>query len=204
MDAATLDAIAKAFTRGGDEVREVPWTTWKDATHASGKPTRRGRCATARVRTARVFDPVRFWNSVGYLYDRGQSAFTLTDPYLATGVIPARSSAFRDLSRYRLRIPEWIPRRAPVRECWTLCPESAMPSTIRSISEMIDAAARECESTGGALVQMKRMGDALAKQAYKLAQQQAPQPYGPWPPFSTTRLRAWWKKPGSPARNWMR
>ena len=102
----------------------------------------------------------------------------MADPYLATGVIPARSSAFRDLSRYRLRIPEWIPSACTgCAECWTLCPESAMPSTIRSISELIDAAARECESTGGALVQMKRMGDALAKQAYKLAQQQAPQPY---------------------------
>jgi pyruvate-ferredoxin/flavodoxin oxidoreductase len=108
VDAATIDAITKAFARGGDEVREVPWTSWKDATHASGETDAPWTVRDGARHDGSVFDPVRFWNSVGYLYDRGQSAFTLADPYLATGVIPARSSAFRDLSRYRLRIPEWF------------------------------------------------------------------------------------------------
>ncbi|HET6348713.1 MAG TPA: 2-oxoacid:acceptor oxidoreductase family protein, partial [Candidatus Krumholzibacteria bacterium] len=180
-DTASIDAIVRSFVRGGEDVRDVPWASWTDTVHALGEPDAPWTVRGAAQSDGTVFDPVRFWNSVGYLYDRGQSALTLADPYLATGVMPARSSAFRDMSRYRLRIPEWIPSACTgCADCWAQCPESALPSTVRSVAELMDASMHACEQTGPALVQMKRMAEALSKQAYKLAVQSGPQPYETW------------------------
>jgi pyruvate-ferredoxin/flavodoxin oxidoreductase len=177
-DPGTIDAIVKAFARGAAELHEVPWKEWLDHEHALGEPDAPWTVRDGAGHDGTVFDPVRFWQSVGYLYDRGQSALTLADPYLATGIVPARSSAFRDMTRYRLRIPEWIPSKCTgCGECWVQCPESALPPTTRSIGELIDAGSRACEQSGGAFVQLKRLTDAITKQAYKLARETGPRPY---------------------------
>jgi pyruvate-ferredoxin/flavodoxin oxidoreductase len=177
-DSATVEMIEKSFLRGAEEAREMEWKTWTDVAHTSIEPDAPWTVRGGARHDGTAFDPVRFWNSVGFLYDRELSAFTLADPYLSTGILPARSSAFRDVGRYRLRIPVWIPSACTgCAACWSLCPESAMPAAVRPVSEWIDAATRECEQNGGALVQMKRTADALAKQAYRLAREKAPQPY---------------------------
>jgi pyruvate-ferredoxin/flavodoxin oxidoreductase len=176
-DRATVDEVVRTVDRGGAELISVTWKSWVDALHPVGEPQAPWPVRQTAEHDETVFDPTRFWRSVGYLYDRGYSASMLPDPYLATGVVPARSSAFRDMSRYRLRIPEWLPAKCTgCGACWALCPESALPATIRSLPELIDAAVRACEKTGGALIQMKRLGDPLAKQAQKIAAQGGPAP----------------------------
>jgi pyruvate-ferredoxin/flavodoxin oxidoreductase len=176
-DRAMIDEVLRTVARGAAELVPVAWRSWREVPHPVGEPRAPWPVRQAAELDDSVFDPTRFWRSVGYLYDRGQSVSTLPDPYLATGVLPARSSAFRDMSRYRLRIPEWIPGNCTgCGACWTQCPESALPPTIRSLPELIDAAMRACEKTGGALIQMKRLGDQLSKQAYKVAAREGPQP----------------------------
>ncbi len=116
-----------------------------------------------------VFDATRFWHSVGYLYDSGQSDRALADPYLATGVIPARSSAFRDMSPYRLRIPEWLPENCTgCGLCWAQCPDSALPPSIDSVAAVVETSMTLTERAGIGLVQMKRFSGHLVKQAYRL------------------------------------
>jgi pyruvate-ferredoxin/flavodoxin oxidoreductase len=116
-----------------------------------------------------VFDPARFWRSVGYLYDTGDSAETLTDPYVATGIVPGGSSAFRDMSPYRLGVPRWLAENCTAcGDCWAQCPDSALPPTVQPVSALIKTAMSLCEKDGITMVQMQRIADHLAKQAYKL------------------------------------
>jgi pyruvate-ferredoxin/flavodoxin oxidoreductase len=177
-DRATIEEVLRTVERGAAELAPVEWKSWVDAPHPVGEPQAPWTLRETAERDDTVFDATRFWRSVGYLYDRGQSALTLPDPYLATGALPARTSAFRDMSRYRLRLPEWIPANCTgCGVCWSECPESALPPTIRSLAELIDAARRACESTGGAFVQMRRLGDQLARQAYKVAERKGSPPH---------------------------
>ena len=42
-------------------------------------------------------------------------------------MLPARSSAFRDMAPYRLRLPLWRPQDCTgCGSCWAQCPESAL------------------------------------------------------------------------------
>jgi pyruvate-ferredoxin/flavodoxin oxidoreductase len=160
--------ITNAFLLGADELAELAWAsmdekrdmreleppwTVKETTHTDGS----------------VFDLTRFWHSVGYLYDSGQASEALTDPYLATGIVPARSSAFRDMTSFRLRIPGWLQENCTgCGLCWSQCPESALPPSVQHVASTIETAVNERERQGGGTVQMKRIGEHLAKQAYRL------------------------------------
>jgi pyruvate-ferredoxin/flavodoxin oxidoreductase len=169
--------IAAAVARGVKEQVEVP------ARSGDGEPGSEQVDAPWTVQEATrgdgtVLDPARFWRSVGYLYDTGQSQNALTDPYLATGVVPARSSAFRDLSSYRIRVPSWLAENCTgCGLCWAHCPESALPPTIQSVAALVRAAMAACESKGRAMVQMGRIADHLATQANRVMAKGGPQPY---------------------------
>jgi len=163
-----LDDVTGAFRRGAEEARELDWSSFGTEELSAASDGE----APWTVRTGEhwqdtVFDVTRFWHSVGYLYDSGQSEHALSDPHLATGIMPARSSAFRDMSPYRLRIPEWLPENCTgCGVCWAQCPDSALPTTVQTVASLIDTAMKRSEDVG--LVQMKRFSDHLVKQAYKL------------------------------------
>jgi pyruvate-ferredoxin/flavodoxin oxidoreductase len=151
----TTGLLWKSFTdteTAAVEEKEAPWTV--------GQPDESGNT---------VFDTARFWRSVGYLYDSGESGNTLTDPYVATGIIPAGSSAYRDMSAYRLGVPTWLPEKCTgCGDCWAQCPDSALPPTVQPIGTIIKTAMSLCEKDGVTMIQMQRVVDHLAKQAYKL------------------------------------
>ncbi|MDH3215942.1 MAG: 4Fe-4S binding protein [Candidatus Krumholzibacteria bacterium] len=165
-----IEDIANTVTRAAAGLVELDWPSWP--TQEPGMDTGRETPWTVKQAASwdgTLFDVTRFWHSVGYLYDSGQANETLTDPYLATGIMPARSSAFRDMTSYRLRMPRWLPENCTgCGLCWASCPESALPPTILSLSSIIDTAISECERQGTAIIQMKRVGAHLAKQAYRL------------------------------------
>ncbi|MFQ5568433.1 MAG: 4Fe-4S binding protein [Rhodothermales bacterium] len=132
---------------------EAPWTV-REVTHHDGT----------------VYDLGRFWDSVGYLHETGQKDKALADPFVATGLTPARSSAFRDLSAWRVMIPHLIAERCTAcGACWAACPDSALPATIQDLASMVETALAMCEEAGQSMLQMQRAGKHLIKQAHKLA-----------------------------------
>ncbi|KAA3612026.1 MAG: hypothetical protein D8M58_19980 [Calditrichaeota bacterium] len=131
---------------------EAPWTV-KQVTKSDGS----------------IFDLARSWDSVGYLFNNNQQNHALADPFLASNTLPARSSAFRDMSEMKEKIPEIIPEKCTgCGMCWSQCPDSALPVHVMNTTDIISTVLTNAASNGTKLIQMQRMADNLAKQAYKL------------------------------------
>ncbi len=165
-----IEDISNCVMRGTDELTLLDW----EALDKDRRPMPTESQAPWTVQQVdqhdhTVFDVNRFWHSVGYLYNAGEQDETITDPYLATGIMPAGSSAFRDMSPYRLRIPLWNPTSCEgCGLCWSLCPDSALPPSLQSIPALLQTAMKHCEENGTPMVQMQRAAEHLAKQAYTL------------------------------------
>ena len=81
----------------------------------------------------------RFWDQVGVLYRSGESRDLIPDPYLATGTIPPLSSAFRDLSPMRGRIPTLDPAACTgCGACWSRCPDAAIGAAAVGPGALLD------------------------------------------------------------------
>ena len=116
-----------------------------------------------------VFDPVRFWHSVGFLYDIGEPGEALADPFMATGIMPAGSSAYRDMTPYRLHTPAWIPQNCTACGlCWAHCPDSALPPTLQSVQSVLETGMTLCKQDGLPLTQFTRIAGHISKLAHKL------------------------------------
>ncbi|MDH4038366.1 MAG: 2-oxoacid:acceptor oxidoreductase family protein [Candidatus Krumholzibacteria bacterium] len=178
MDETLVEEVVQTFRRGSAECTPVAWTEWADVPHPVGEPETPWTVRETEAHDNTVFDAARFWHSVGYLYDRGQVASTLADPYLATGILPARSSAFRDMTSHRLQLPSWLAENCTgCGACWAQCPESALPVTARTLPELVAAAIEACERSGGPFVQIKRLADNLARFATRTVANKGPQPW---------------------------
>ena len=169
-DEATAREILAVVDRGAKEALPVNWEQWKDEIRPPESERKAPWSADAAGATpGNLFDPSRFWRSVGFLYDSGDEGETLLDPFLATGVIPARSSAHRDMSSYRLTLPLWLPENCTgCGLCWSHCPDSALPPTIQSVEAIIETGISLCKADGQAMTQLSRIVGHLSTQAYKL------------------------------------
>ncbi|MCB2153258.1 4Fe-4S binding protein [bacterium] len=154
--------IADCMQRAAEEAAELVWSG-KDLPPSPANPEGDAPWTIGEDGAdATVFNRARFWHSVGFLYDSGQPEQAATDPHLASGIIPAGSSAFRDLTPWRLRIPHWLPENCTgCASCWSQCPDSAMPSTVSTPSELIETVMNRCDG----LVQLQRIQKHLAQQA---------------------------------------
>ncbi len=116
-----------------------------------------------------LYDLARFWNSVGYLYEKGQARVTFPDPHLAAGALPARTSAFHDMTSFRSHLPHLIPENCTAcGVCWSQCPDSALPPTIQDIASLIGVALEIAKNRGASLIQFQRINDPLSKQCTRL------------------------------------
>jgi len=165
-----VNDIVTAVERGVAEPIGLDWRTFADDDEPAPPETEAPWTVQQRSAGAdTVFDPARFWHSVGFLYDCGEAGETLADPYLATGIIPGGSSAFRDMSPYRIDMPHWLTENCTgCGLCWAHCPDTALPATIQPVSSIIDTAISQCEKDGAAMVQMQRVSGHLAKQTYRV------------------------------------
>jgi len=83
----------------------------------------------------------RFWDQVGVLYRHGESGQLSPDPFMASGAVPALSSAFRDLSPLRQMLPEFDPALCTgCGACWTQCPDGAVGAVAQTPAAVLEAA----------------------------------------------------------------
>ena len=87
-------------------------------------------------------NPGRFWEQVCALCQLGQDG--IADPFAAISTIPAATGAVRDMSGVRLEVPAFIARNCTgCGQCWTQCPDSAIPGLVNSVEDVVTAAIDE-------------------------------------------------------------
>jgi pyruvate-ferredoxin/flavodoxin oxidoreductase len=96
-----------------------------------------------------AWDLHHFWEETANFYAAGQGGEGLAEPFIASGLIPAASGIFRDLSPSRAEHPRWIPEKCTgCGACWTVCPDSALPGLVNGIGEILQTALAQVEAAG--------------------------------------------------------
>ena len=86
-----------------------------------------------------IANPGRFWEQVCSLCKVGQDV--IADPFTAISALPAATSTFRDMSNIRFEVPDFVPEKCTgCSQCWTQCPDAAIPGLVNSVEDIIDSA----------------------------------------------------------------
>ena len=95
-----------------------------------------------------VADVHRFWEQTGSFYQTGQGADNLVDPFVGLSLMPAATGVFRDMTQIRFDHPEWIPENCTAcGNCYTECPDSAIPGLVSSVTDVFNSAVTRIERT---------------------------------------------------------
>lgn len=82
-----------------------------------------------------------FWQHTGRSYIVGKGNDNVADPFMSLSVIPASTGLMRDMTGIRFEHPIWIAENCTgCGECWTVCPDSAMPSLINTAKDILNTA----------------------------------------------------------------
>ncbi|CAN5618210.1 hypothetical protein BH23GEM9_BH23GEM9_33880 [soil metagenome] len=116
---------------------------------------------------AGVGNPGRFFEQVCSLAAMGQDP--IADPFAAVSAMPAVSSTIRDMTNIRFEVPDFIAEKCTgCSQCWTQCPDSAIPGLVTSVEDLIDAAIRSVATRGGAVDRIRSIAKPLAKETRKV------------------------------------
>jgi pyruvate-ferredoxin/flavodoxin oxidoreductase len=164
-----IEDCRKAMARGAEKVAELDWQSLPPVEEKPvPEPEAPWTVRETKLLDGTLYDSARFWDSVGYLYETGRQEQALADPFLATGMVPARSTS-RNLASVRTKIPRLIAENCTACGlCWTHCPDSALPATIQDLAALVNSVVKQCEADGHFMVQAQRMSEHLVRQANKL------------------------------------
>jgi len=119
-------------------------------------------------------NPGRFWEQVCALCQMGQDG--IADPFAAIGAIPAATGAVRDMSGVRLEVPDFIAEKCTgCGQCWTQCPDSAIPGLVNSVEDVLTAAI-DASVNGLRMERIRPITKHWAREARKLIDQNPASP----------------------------
>ena len=91
----------------------------------------------------------RFWEQTGSFYASGRPNDNLADPFNALAVMPANTGVYRDMTNIRFTHPVWVPENCTAcSECFTVCPDSAIPGLAGDISAVFEATIKRVRRSG--------------------------------------------------------
>jgi pyruvate-ferredoxin/flavodoxin oxidoreductase len=135
--AAIVDDNLRVIRRGFDQVREV-MPAAGDAADTPGEVPHIPALMDTPKAEPGVGNPGRFWEQVCSLCALGQDG--IADPFAAVSAIPAATGSVRDMSGVRLEVPDFIAERCTgCAQCWTQCPDAAIPGLVNSVADVITA-----------------------------------------------------------------
>ena len=136
-----VDDNFRVIRRGFDEVEEILWADFRDSEgeEESDDATEIPWYLRPTDGGDDIGDPFRFLCQVCAGYQEGTDP--LADPFAAFSAIPAATGIFRDMTGIRFEVPELIASRCTgCGQCWTQCPDAAIPGLVSEISDLIRAA----------------------------------------------------------------
>jgi pyruvate-ferredoxin/flavodoxin oxidoreductase len=139
----------RVIRRGFDEVREVETVEVAGADDYVGEVPGIPDLLDEPDAGQGVGNPGRFWEQVCAVCKISQDG--IADPFAAISAIPAATGAVRDMSGFRLEIPDFIADNCTgCAQCWTQCPDAAIPGLVNSIEDILGAAIDTVAHAGGA------------------------------------------------------
>lgn len=163
--ATVVEDNLRVIRRGYDQVREV---IAGEIEHddAPGKVAHIPAMLDVPAAQPGVGNPGRFFEQVCSLCALGQDG--IADPFAAVSAMPAATGAVRDMSGVRLEIPRLLAEKCTgCGQCWTQCPDSAIPGLVNSVEEILTGAI-EASVNGDPLERVKRIVKPWAKEAQRL------------------------------------
>ncbi|MCP3866975.1 MAG: pyruvate ferredoxin oxidoreductase, partial [Gammaproteobacteria bacterium] len=102
-------------------------------------------------------DVHRFWEQTGNFYQKGLGNENPADPFMALSLIPASTGVYRDMTMIRFDYPVWVPDKCTAcSDCFALCPDSAIPGLVNSVTEVFDTAVKRIEGKGRKIQHLRR------------------------------------------------
>ena len=170
-----VDDNVRVIRRGYDELRPVAPVDVADEPPAAAA---RRIPAVLDVEEAEEGpgNPGRFFEQTCSLYAAGEEP--IADPFVAISAIPAATSAVRDMTHIRFEVPEFRPELCTgCAQCWTQCPDAAIPGLVSTVEELIDTAVRTAAETAP-VDRVRQVAKHLAKEARKTVGAVAGAPFG--------------------------
>ena len=117
----------------------------------------------------RISDIHRFWEQTGNFYLTGKGNDNLVDPFIGLSLVPASTGVYRDMTQIRFEYPKWIPENCTAcGDCYTVCPDSAIPGLVNSISEIFGTTIQRIEMKGQPTQHLRRAARDIEKQLKSL------------------------------------
>jgi pyruvate-ferredoxin/flavodoxin oxidoreductase len=89
----------------------------------------------------------------------------LADPFAAISAMPAASSTIRDMTGIRFEVPDFIAEKCTgCSQCWTQCPDSAIPGLVTPVEDLIDTALKSCAAKGHSVDRLRSIAKPLGRE----------------------------------------
>ena len=167
----------RVVRRGFDECIEITdkqlGVTRQDV---RGKPTLPVMLQDMPEGDGKLSDVHRFWEQTGSFYIGGKGSDNLVDPYMATSLVPAATGVFRDMTQIRFEYPKFVTENCTAcGDCFTICPDSAIPGLVNKVSDIFASAINRIETTGTPTQYLRRESRNVEKKLRELIEAQGEQ-----------------------------
>ena len=156
----------KVVQRGFTELTEI---TDKQVLEADTKQLRKKPLMPVMVKRqpksdAPLTDIHRYWEQTGHFYATGRGNDNLTDPFISMSCIPVATGVFRDMTSIRFEHPVWDPQKCTAcGECWSICPDSALPGLVNTISDILATGIKKAEDAGTEFKHLQKLTGTIEK-----------------------------------------
>ncbi len=156
--ARVVEDNLRVIRRGYDEIREVTDFALPQEPETLQAPPMPTAVRMLPASKSPLSDIHRFWADTGSLYARGLGNENLADPFMALSLVPASTALFRDMSGIRNGHPVWLPENCTAcGRCWTVCPDTAIPGLVNSLSEILNTAVERVFKAGHQPTRLQRV-----------------------------------------------
>ncbi|HUG39569.1 MAG TPA: 4Fe-4S binding protein, partial [Longimicrobiales bacterium] len=82
--------------------------------------------------------------------------------------IPAATSVIRDMTNIQFEVPDFVASKCTgCAQCWTQCPDAAIPGLVNSVEDLLDTAIRSA-SNGRSMDRLRQVSKHLSKETRKV------------------------------------
>ncbi len=164
----------RVVRRGFDEIVEITNKTVTSAAQQIKKQTKLPIMLKQLPKGEEIRSDIHhFWEQTGSFYLNGQGNENLVDPLMATSLIPAATGVYRDMTQIRFEYPKFVTENCTAcGDCFTTCPDSAIPGLVNTISDVFTTAIERIETKGTLTSHLRRETRTVEKKLRTLIETQ--------------------------------